>query len=119
MAKRAVTTADILDGHVSLDLQCLDRIYLNGYLPNLQLGGQMVQFLALRGFPIPSSTGSVTGSGGRCDLPSSSMHLHTTRRTNERPNHTTPGLARRDARRTQRQVGPASSIRGQTRACQS
>ena len=54
MAKRPVTTADILDGHVSLDLECLDRIYLNGYVPNLQVGGQVVQFLALRGFPIPS-----------------------------------------------------------------
>ena len=54
MAKRPVTTADILNGHVSLDLECLDRIYLNGYVPNLQVGGQVVQFLALRGFPIPS-----------------------------------------------------------------
>jgi hypothetical protein len=54
MAKRPVTTADILDGHVSLDLECLDRIYLNGYVPSLQLGGQVVQFLASRGFPIPS-----------------------------------------------------------------
>jgi hypothetical protein len=40
--------------HVSLDLECLDRIYLNGYVPNLQVGGQVVQFLASRGFPIPS-----------------------------------------------------------------
>jgi hypothetical protein len=32
----------------------LDRIYLNGYVPNLQVGGQVVQFLASRGFPIPS-----------------------------------------------------------------
>ena len=54
MASRVVRTADILDGHVSLDLECLDRIYLNGYVPNLQVGGQVVQFLALRGFPIPS-----------------------------------------------------------------
>jgi hypothetical protein len=54
MAKRPVTTADVLDGHVSRDLECLDRIYLNGYVPNLQVGGQVVQFLALRGFPIPS-----------------------------------------------------------------
>ena len=37
-----------------LDLQCLDRIYLNGYMPNLQVVGQMVQFLAGQGFPIPS-----------------------------------------------------------------
>jgi len=54
MATRAVRTADILDGHVSLDLECLDRIYLNGYVPNLQVGGQVVQFLAMRGFPLPS-----------------------------------------------------------------
>ena len=54
MATRPVTTWDVLDGHVTLDLQCLDRIYLNGYLPNLQVGGQIVQFLAGQGFPIPS-----------------------------------------------------------------
>ena len=54
MSRRVVRTADILDGHVSLDVQCLDRIYLNGYVPNLQVGGQVVAFLAWRGFPIPS-----------------------------------------------------------------
>ena len=54
MAKRPVTTVDVLDGHVKLDLECLDRIYLNGYVPCLQVGGQVVQFLALRGFAIPS-----------------------------------------------------------------
>jgi len=54
MTSRAVRTADILDGHVALDLECLDRIYLNGYVPNLQVGGQVVAFLASRGFPIPS-----------------------------------------------------------------
>src|SRR3954447_5333656 len=54
MTKRPVTTSDVLDGHVSLDIDCLDRIYLNGYVPSLQVGGQVVQFLALRGFPIPS-----------------------------------------------------------------
>ena len=46
MTTRPVTTWDVLDGHVTLDLQCLDRIYLNGYVPNLQVGGQIVQFLA-------------------------------------------------------------------------
>lgn len=54
MTRRVVRPADILDGHVSLDLECLDRIYLNGYVPNLQVGGQVVQFLASGGFPIPS-----------------------------------------------------------------
>ena len=46
MTTRPVTTWDVLNGHVTLDLQCLDRIYLNGYVPNLQVGGQIVQFLA-------------------------------------------------------------------------
>ena len=54
MATRLVTTGEFLAGHVSLDIECLDRIYLNGYVPNLQVGGQVVQFLAARGFPIPS-----------------------------------------------------------------
>jgi hypothetical protein len=54
MAMRPVTVNDVLDGHVTLDLECLDRIYLNGYVPNLQVGGQVVNFLTHRGFPIPS-----------------------------------------------------------------
>jgi hypothetical protein len=54
MATRPVTVNDVLDGHVVLDLECLDRIYLNGYVPNLQVGGQVVNFLSHRGFPIPS-----------------------------------------------------------------
>jgi len=46
---------DALDGHVSLDLECLDRIYLNAYVPNLQVGGQVVGFLTQHlGNPIPS-----------------------------------------------------------------
>jgi hypothetical protein len=49
-----VTVNDVLDGHVKLDLECLDRVYLNGYLARLQVGGQLVQFLRHRGFPIPS-----------------------------------------------------------------
>ena len=34
---RPVTVNDVLDGHVVLDLECLDRIYLNVYVPNLQV----------------------------------------------------------------------------------
>ena len=26
-------------------MECLDRIYLNGYVPNLQVGGQVVSFM--------------------------------------------------------------------------
>src|SRR6184192_814222 len=37
MAKRPVTVNDMLDGQVALDLECPDRVYLNGYVPNLQV----------------------------------------------------------------------------------
>ena len=40
-----VTVNDVLDGHVDLDVECLDRIYLNGYVPNLQVAGQVVSFM--------------------------------------------------------------------------
>jgi hypothetical protein len=50
-----VTVNDVLDGHVVLDLECTDRIYLNGYVPNLQVGGQVVSFMTAHlGYPIPS-----------------------------------------------------------------
>ena len=50
-----VTVNDVLDGQVALDLECLDRIYLNAYVPNLQVGGQVVNFLTQHlGNPIPS-----------------------------------------------------------------
>lgn len=50
-----LTVNDLLDGHVALDLQCLDRIYLNGYVPSLQVGGQVVSFMTQHlGLPIPS-----------------------------------------------------------------
>jgi len=55
MATRVVTVNDILEGHVGLDLECFDRIYLNGWVPNLQVSGQVVGFLTAHlGFPIPS-----------------------------------------------------------------
>ena len=38
-----------------LDIECLDRIYLNGYVPNLQASGQVVTFLSQHlGYPFPS-----------------------------------------------------------------
>src|SRR5260370_4300872 len=50
-----VTVNQLLDGHVALDLECLDRIYLNAYVPNLQVGGQVVSFMTAHlGFSIPS-----------------------------------------------------------------
>lgn len=37
---------EILDGHVVLDLECLDRVYLNAYVPTLQVSGQVVTFFS-------------------------------------------------------------------------
>lgn len=50
-----VTVNDLLDGHVGLDIECMDRIYLNGYIPNLQVPGQVVSFMTAHlGKSIPS-----------------------------------------------------------------
>ncbi len=50
-----VTVPELLDGHTVLDIECLDRIYLNGYVPELQAGGQVVTFVhGHRGMPIAS-----------------------------------------------------------------
>ena len=52
---RVVTVNDVLDGHVVLDIECLDRIYLNAYVPILQTSSQVVAFLSGHlGFPFPS-----------------------------------------------------------------
>jgi hypothetical protein len=52
---RVITVNDVLDGHVVLDVECLDRIYLNAYVPILQTSSQVVAFLSGHlGFPFPS-----------------------------------------------------------------
>jgi hypothetical protein len=49
------TIEELLREHVTLDIECLDRLYLNGYLPTLQSSGQLVTFLTQhRSQPIPS-----------------------------------------------------------------
>ena len=62
MAQRSVTLTDIVAGHVSLEIEGFDRIYLNGYVPALQLGGQLAGFLEWRGFPIasPAALGKIS-----------------------------------------------------------
>jgi hypothetical protein len=55
MSTGVVTVNEVLDGHVALDIQCLDRIYLNAYVPKLQTSAQVVAFLSGHlGFPFPS-----------------------------------------------------------------
>jgi hypothetical protein len=52
---RIVTAGELLDGHTVLDIECLDRIYLNAYVPVLQSSGQVVAFMTQHlGKPIPS-----------------------------------------------------------------
>jgi hypothetical protein len=34
----AVTAADVVAGHAGLDISCLDRVYLNGYVANTPAG---------------------------------------------------------------------------------
>ncbi|HET6386517.1 MAG TPA: hypothetical protein VFJ58_24265, partial [Armatimonadota bacterium] len=49
------TVSQLLDSHVTLSLESVDRLYLNGYIPTLQTSGQLVSFLTQhRGNPIPS-----------------------------------------------------------------
>jgi len=40
-----VNINDVLDGHISLEIDCVDRLYLNAYVPNLQVGPQVNHFL--------------------------------------------------------------------------
>ena len=50
-----VNINEVLNGHVRLEIDCVDRLYLNAYVPKLQVSGQVVTFLTEHlGFPIPS-----------------------------------------------------------------
>ena len=52
---KVVTAADVVVGHVRLDISCLDRLYLNGYVAKLQTPGGVVWFFhEHRGKPIVS-----------------------------------------------------------------
>jgi hypothetical protein len=47
MTKRAagvVRAGEVLDGHTVLDISCLDRLYLTGFVPKLQTPGGVVYF---------------------------------------------------------------------------
>jgi hypothetical protein len=54
-ADHVVTVNELLDGQVVLDIECLDRIYLSGFVNSLQTPGGVVYFLHdHRGMPIAS-----------------------------------------------------------------
>jgi hypothetical protein len=51
------SVAEILDHHVSFELEAIDRMYLNGYVPSLQTGGGVVYFMKQHlGARVPSTT---------------------------------------------------------------
>ena len=55
---------DLLEGHVTLQLESIDRLYLNGYVARLQYGAGLVEFLCQhRGQAIasPALLGQITG----------------------------------------------------------
>lgn len=45
---------EILKEHVSLDIECIDRLYLNGYIGQMQTSGGLVYYLRQKGYTIPS-----------------------------------------------------------------
>jgi hypothetical protein len=49
-----VNINDVLDGHVVLDLACVDRLYLNAYVAKMQVGPQVNQFCRHLGQAITS-----------------------------------------------------------------
>ena len=50
-----VSIPELLDGHVTLEVECLDRLYLNGYTDGLATPGGLVTFIRVQlGRPIPS-----------------------------------------------------------------
>ena len=64
---------DVLDGHVGLEIECVDRLYLNAYVAKLQVPGQVARFLhdhlglllpspAAATFPLPTRGNSTKSS---------------------------------------------------------
>ncbi|HTT92361.1 MAG TPA: hypothetical protein VMF65_22600 [Acidimicrobiales bacterium] len=55
MTSKTININEVLEGHVSLEVHCADRLLLNAYVPKLQVAGQVVTFLTEHlGFPVPS-----------------------------------------------------------------
>lgn len=51
------SVAEILENHVTFELEAIDRMYLNGYVPSLQSGGGVVYFMKQHlGARVPSTS---------------------------------------------------------------
>jgi len=52
----ARSVADVLDEHVSFEVECIDRMYCNVYVPQLQHAGGLLGFVQRHlGFPVAST----------------------------------------------------------------
>lgn len=54
---------DLIRDHITLEVECIDRLYLNGYIPSLQTGGQLVNFMIehlKQPIPSPALLGKIT-----------------------------------------------------------
>ncbi len=52
----AKNVAEVLRDHVTLEVECIDRVYLNGYVPSVQWPGGFIRFVKEQlGLPIPST----------------------------------------------------------------
>lgn len=40
-----LTTEEVVPGKITLDIECVDRMYLNGYIKYLQIPGEVVNFI--------------------------------------------------------------------------
>ncbi len=50
-----VTAADMVAGHVGLDISCLDRLYLTGFVAKLQTAGGVIYFLRDQADRVPGA----------------------------------------------------------------
>src|SRR6266566_5236049 len=49
------TIPELVDGHITLEVECLDRLYLNGYIGKLATGAGLSMFMRFQlGMPVPS-----------------------------------------------------------------
>jgi hypothetical protein len=57
------TVEELLRGHVTLEVECVDRLYLNGYIPTLATAGGLIRFLREhldKPIPSPAVLGQIT-----------------------------------------------------------
>jgi hypothetical protein len=85
MATWLITVNDILAGHVSLDVACLDRIHRNGYLPTVRSTTR--RSLWPGGGRLRTLTGATRRPGDRPTpaLPTLSPRKTSSRKTSSRP----------------------------------